>query len=280
PGEAMNCHVLVPDLFQEARAGGPPYDGLALPALETLIARGASIRLVGASLERWLAATFRIPPAPDLPLAALSLLGDGVDPGTACWMQADPVHLQVHRDQLLLAGSGPLDLTAAEAGELTRALSAHFAGDGLEFIAPAPEHWYVRVRDEPRVRTTPTAEAIGERIEPLLPQGEDGPRWRRIVNEAQMLLHGHPRNETREAEGKAPVNSVWLWGAGRMPAIPRDAPYGAVWSSHPLAAGIASAAGLRLHAIPGSGIEVIETAGAANGKPQLVILDALRAALA
>jgi hypothetical protein len=65
-----------------------------------------------------------------------------------------------------------------------------------------------------------------------------------------------------------------------MPAIPRDAPYGAVWSSHPLAAGIASAAGLRWHAIPGSGIEVIETAGAANGKPQLVILDALRAALA
>src|SRR5262245_43618097 len=98
----MNCHVVVPDLFHDARAGAAPYDGLALPALETLLARGAASRLAGMSLERWLAAAFRIAGGPDLPLAALGLLGDGGDPASACWLQADPVHLRVHRDELLL----------------------------------------------------------------------------------------------------------------------------------------------------------------------------------
>ena len=131
---AMNCHLLVPDLFHAAGAG--LYGGLALPALETLLARGRSSDLPGASLERWLAATFRIAARPDLPLAALSLAGEGVDPGDSCWLRADPVHFSIQRDQLLLTDRGHALLAAGEAGELTGALNAHFAEDGLEFIAP------------------------------------------------------------------------------------------------------------------------------------------------
>jgi hypothetical protein len=68
----------------------------------------ADAKIAGLSLERWLAATFRIAADPDLPLAALSLLGDGAAPGAACWLQADPVHLRVHRDQLLLVPPGAI----------------------------------------------------------------------------------------------------------------------------------------------------------------------------
>jgi len=235
----MNCHLLVPELFHAASAGTGLYGGLALPALETLLSRGRSSALSGTSLERWLAVTFRVAASPDLPLAPLTLLGDGVDPGRDDWLQADPVHLSVHRDELLLTNAGRPQLTGGEANELTSALNVHFAEDGLAFIAPTPPRWYVRTREKPRIRTTPTAEAVGRRIEPLLPQGEDGARWRRIVNEAQMLLHGHPCNEAREERGELPVNSLWPWGAGRLPEIPGGTPYGALWSSHPLATGIA-----------------------------------------
>lgn len=275
----MNCHLLVPDLFHAAGAG--LYGGLALPALETLLARGRSSELPGASLERWLATTFRIAARPDLPLAALSLAGEGVDPGDSFWLRADPVHFSVQRDQLLLTDGAHALLAAGEAGELTGALNAHFAEDGLEFIAATPQRWYVRTRDEPRVRTTPTAEAVGRRIGALLPQGDDGPRWRRIVNEAQMLLHAHPCNEAREERGELPVNSIWPWGAGRLPEIPDAAPYGAVWSSHPLAAGIASVAGLASQQVPSSAARFLEAAtGSTDGKPPLLVLDGLRAALA
>ncbi len=255
-------------------AGAGLYGGLALPALETLLARGRSSDLPGASLERWLAAAFRIAARPDLPLAALSLRGEGVDPGDAFWLRADPVHLSVQRDQLLLTDAGHASSSPpARRRELTGALNAHFAEDGLEFIAPTPQRWYVRARDEPRVRTTPTAEAIGGSIEALLPQGDDGPRWRRIVNEAQMLLHAHPCNEAREARGELPVNSIWLWGAGRLPEIPDAAPYGAVWSSHPLAAGIAAGAGLASQHVPSSAARFLEAAtGSTGGKPHSLVL--------
>jgi hypothetical protein len=230
-------------------------------------------------LERWLAAAFRIAASPDLPLAPLDLRGGGVDQEVPRWLQADPSTSGL-RDRVLLASA--VILTTGEAAELTGALNAHFAEDGLEFTAPVPQRWYVRARDEPRIRTTPTAEAIGRNIESLLPQDEDGPRWRHIINEAQMLLHGHPCNEAREARGDLPVNSVWLWGAGRMPAVSRDAPYDAVWSSHPLVAGIASIAGLRSHALPQTGVQFLQETRNPESDPvssQLLVLDALRAAL-
>ena len=140
--------------------------------------------------------------------------------------------------------SGASRSTAGEAARARGALNAHFAEDGLEFIAPAPQRWYVRARDEPRVRTHAHARRPSDGVSSrLLPPGEDGPRWHRHLNEAQMLLHEHPGNEAREARGELPVNSVWLWGGGRVPEMPRARPMARVWSDDPLAAGIAGGRG-------------------------------------
>jgi hypothetical protein len=43
---------------------------------------------------------------------------------------------------------------------------------------------------------------------------------RRLQAEAQMLLHRHPLNEAREAEGLLPVNSFWLSGTGATQPAP------------------------------------------------------------
>jgi hypothetical protein len=250
---AMNCHLLIPGLFVPEDAGADSRGELALPALEVLLARGALRSVPAGSLERWLASAFHVAVQHDLPLAALSLRGEGMDPGADCWLRADPVHLVVRGDRVLLAAATGVDVTATEAAELIAGLNSHFAEDGLEFVAPVPHRWYVRVHVEPRIRTTPVAEVSGRSIEGFLPDGDDGPRWRRVMNEAQMLLHGHPVNAAREARGAFAVNSVWFWGAGSVPQVPRDGPYGAIWASHPLAAGIALTANLPLHALPESG---------------------------
>ena len=109
---AMDCHLLIPELFLPESTGAAPYHELAVPALETLLARGALQRCMGMSLERWLAAAFRVAPQYDLPLAAASLRGEGVDPGEACWLHADPVHLKVQRDHLILADASCFEITA------------------------------------------------------------------------------------------------------------------------------------------------------------------------
>jgi len=277
---AMDCHLLIPDLLLPDSTGAAPYQKLLLPALEMLLARGASQRHAGISLERWLAAAFRVAPQYDLPLAAASLRGEGLDPADACWLQADPVHLKVQGDHLILADSKRFEITESEAAEMLAALNTHFLQDRIEFVAPVPQRWYARVPEEPRIRTTPTAEVAGRNIERFLPQGDDAARWRRLSNEVQMLLHSHPGNDARDARGELTINSVWFWGAGRMSRLAGDVRYQAVHSGHPLAIGLASAAGLEIQAIPHSSAVLLEIyRGRTRDRPVLVVLEALRNAL-
>jgi hypothetical protein len=261
----MNCHLLVSDLFWPASAGNEPYNGLALPALETLLARGRGVKTAGASLERWLAAKYHL--SDGLPLAPFSLRGDGGEPGQDCWMRADPVHLKLHGDRLVLADASRLAVTPDEAREFVAALNSHFASEAISLIALRPQRWYLRTATEPRLRTTPTSEAAGRNVEALLPDGDDGARWRKVINEAQMLLHQHPCNEARERRGQLAVNSVWLWGPGRDRSL--AAPYDVLWADDPLAAGLAAAGGAAVRPLPASGDSIVE---ARRERTQLVVL--------
>ena len=263
----MNCHLLVPNLFWPVAAGAEPYRDLELPSLQALLARGRRIRTGGGSLERWLASTYGLPD--ELPLAPFALRGNGGEPGDHCWMHADPVHLRVHGDRLILADASRFSIAKEEASDFVEALNSHFAAEGVLFVAPSPQRWYLRLAAEPRMRAIPTAEMAGRNIQPFLPSGEDGARWRRFLNETQMVLHGHARNEAR---GALPVNSVWLWGAGR--GCPLASSYDVVWSDHPLAAGLAAASGAAMRPLPASGASLLRESGF---KTPLVVVASLPA---
>ena len=275
----MHCHLLIPGLILPESAGAALLDDPALPALELLLARGALEKHPGMSLEGWLAAAFRVAPQYDLPLAPLSLRGEGVDPGDAWWLRADPVHLEAQRGELMLADASCFEVAGDEAADMLSALNAHFREDGLEFVAPVPQRWYVRLAGEARIRTTPAIEVAGRSIGRFLPAGDDAPRWHRLINEAQMLLHTHKRNEAREARGELPINSVWFWGAGRAPGVGGDAHYDGVWSDQPLAAGLAAVANVEAHPLPPSGAALLETSHPPFGEQRtLVVVDWLRGA--
>jgi hypothetical protein len=59
-----------------------------------------------------------------------------------------------------------------------------------------------------------THDAVGRNVQNFLPKGEDEIRWRKILNEAQMLFFAHPVNAHRESRGQMTINSLWLWGEG------------------------------------------------------------------
>jgi hypothetical protein len=210
---------LVPHLFPSARLLEAAAQDLHLPALQTLLARGTRRSCPAEGVEAAVCEVLGIAHQQDWPIAPVTLEADGGVAGDAYWLRADPVHLRVMRDRIVLADSGGLALSQGEAAELVTTIGLHF-GDSLRLIPLAPTRWYLRFPHAPQLTTTPLSLAAGCDIEPLLPQDGDAMRFRSQLNELQMLLHEHPVNQARQARGAVPVNSVWLWGGGMLPVVP------------------------------------------------------------
>ncbi len=214
-----SLHLLVPALFWPDSGATQAGNPLRLPALETLFARGSVTEEDQPGIERWLAGHFGLDLQVELPLAAIALAGAGREPGDRFWLRADPVHLHAQGVELFLTRGADLDVRADEADAMIDALNAYFAPDGLRLEAHGSRDWYVPLAAAPALQTTPLGLAHGRSIDALLPKGDDARIWLRRVNEAQMLLHDLPVNAAREERGKPAVNSLWLWGGGRLPAM-------------------------------------------------------------
>jgi hypothetical protein len=238
---------LVPHLFPSARLLGTAAQDLRLPALEFLLARGTRLPCPADGVEAALCEALGIERQHDWPLAPITLAADGGDPRDGYWLRADPVHLRVMRDRVVLADSELLELSREEADALAGAVAKHFGAE----LAPLPLHpqrWYLRLPDAPRLVTTPLSLAVGRDIEPLQPHGADARPLRTRLNELQMLLHDHPVNQAREARGALPVNSLWLWGGGRLPAAPAKTP--PLHGVDPEMQALAAFCGARAHPLP------------------------------
>ena len=200
----MHVELVVPGLFDA-------QEGPRAPALELLLARGRRSATPPATLEDWYANAFGLAGAP-LPAGALSALACGLEPGSAHWMRADPVHLRADRDRVLLFPGRDFALAEEEAAPLVAALNAHFAGE-FSVHALRPDLWCLQGGREMPVSTRPPVAIAGRSIDAELPDK----RWHPLLNEMQMALYQHPVNTAREARGDPVVNGVWLWGAGRLP---------------------------------------------------------------
>ncbi|MBS0336369.1 MAG: hypothetical protein JSS40_06085 [Proteobacteria bacterium] len=274
----MHCELIVPALLPGGEDAAAALEGLRLPALELLLARGRRRSDESISLERWLAQAFDLDEDAEVPAGALTFAASGGQPGDFAWMRADPAHLRLNRDALVFVPAVAFGVQSAEAEALAGHLNRHFGGE-LTFHPLSGERWCVRIEGTNilGLRTEPPAEVAGLDINRHLPSGEGSMRWHGLLNEIQMALHEHPVNEAREARGEPAVNSVWLWGAGRMPAE-ASAPFQSVTADDPLALGLARAAGLRHRTLPpdaGAWLERLPEDGR-----QLLVLDTLRLPLA
>jgi len=234
-----SIHLVIPDLFLPKDFAEEVVAGLSLPALQKMLGRGHSDNLDPAPLEILLCKMFGITYRYDAPIAPVSAVYDGLTPG--CWLRADPVHLDLQRDRLLL---DIVQVSGEEAAEMCASLNGHFAGQGMEFVAPHAQRWYVRLEALPNMRTTPLSQVIGNDVRKLLPVGGDAGHWHRVFNEIQMLLHAHPVNDSREARGEPTINSVWFWGAGNIENISLQKPYDKVTSDDVLTEMFARSAGI------------------------------------
>ncbi|KAG9587579.1 hypothetical protein KCV01_g12984, partial [Aureobasidium melanogenum] len=181
------------------------------------LARGTTLPSATPGYLAALAEHFRWPSGP-LPAAALIRQAVAGDAGKALWLCADPAWVQPEFNGARLLGCGNLGVLPEEASGMVDALAETFAAEGMTLSVGDPQHWQLRVPEYVGVPSFPEPEeALGADLFEQLPQGEDGRRWRALINEAQVVLHNHPANALRVREGLPPINSVWLWGAGVLP---------------------------------------------------------------
>ncbi len=204
----VNCvHLIIVDLLlpREARAG------LRISAMEKILARGKRQTLPAIPVETLLGDLFGLSGGTASVCAAFDGLPKGI------WMRADPVHVRLERDRVVLLPE--VNVSNEESSEFCASLNAHFAGEGMEFFAPHANRWYVRLEALPGIETVPLSQAAFCDMRENLPEGGDERRWRQIFNEIQMLLFAHPVNEMRESSGELPINSVWFWGNGEIARV-------------------------------------------------------------
>jgi hypothetical protein len=212
-------------LLLPARAA---FTGVALPAF-VATALGRADRIDGAPGRRaQLQRHFDLLPRA-WPAAALTRAVDAADAPIAQWLRADPAWIRpdINGARLFASGEG-LHLDRADADALLPTLRPLFGDAGMPIDAPHPSRWYLRIAPGMPLPVFPEPdEALGadlgdalvdDALSGAMAGGATGARrWRVLLSEAQVVLHNHPWNARRAAEGKPPVNSLWLWGGGALP---------------------------------------------------------------
>lgn len=244
----MQLTLVLPNLLDTAPAA---LAAVEAPALARLLSTAADPILEPDGPLAIACAGVGVAKQYDWPVAPLLARAAGIDPGSRYWLCADPVTLEVGRDEGRLAGIVS-DLDAGESAALLSTLRAHFASDGMEFVERGPGHWWVALAAAQQLETSPPDAAIGKPLIAHLPRGPDAARWRRWQSEMQMLLFEHPVNRSRESGGRLPVNYVWMWGGGTLRVARPATPVAAVFTQAPLLRDLARAVGAGAVPAPGS----------------------------
>lgn len=225
-------------------------------------------------MDAWLCNTFGITKQQDWPIAPIMLQTDSpvkIRNSKDFWIRADPVHLRIEQNHIMLADSQAFKITMAEAKQFTEVLNQNYSKDELVFLPLRPDRWYVRTTDAPVMQTYSLNQVACKNINNFLPAGKESIAWHKAFNEIQMLLHEHPLNQAREARGELVINSVWFWGGGSIPQS-AESPYTQVWSNDDLPRSLALASDAQYGKLPSDA--AIWQQRATHGN-HLIVLDTL-----
>lgn len=234
---SRHLSLLIPGLFASTDAAH-----VRVTELETLLARSEH-RVCTADSDALLFELFDLAPdgVQNPPVAPVTYALD-VNTSSGYWLRADPCYMRADSNRVLMMGNAFLNITQYEADTLAHELAPLFRAHDWQFSAPRPKRWYLRLPADPGISWHALSTVCGQDIHHFLPDqttaGTGAHLWRRILNEAQMILHQSPVNQEREARGELPVNSLWFWGGGALPQISPKR-FAQVWSNRALEQGLA-----------------------------------------
>ena len=149
---------------------------------------------------------------------AWAALTDRADATGVLW-HADPVHIEVGRDSLIVQGLDDAPPDEAETNALIAAANESLADANCE-LRSAGSQWFLHADREWSFRPPPLPDVLGQPYPTVDPDGEDALHWSRLHNAIQMRWHADPVNGAREDRGLPPINALWLHGGGIWRALP------------------------------------------------------------
>lgn len=167
------------------------------------------------------------------------------------------VTLGIHCNDIYMQDFAAGHISTDEARQLIETLQQELGDSEFQFYPGVSyRHLMVWHNGKDHFKIAPPHDLTNQSVRDHLPRGADAEPLAQITTSAQMLFRTHPVNRAREAAGKAPANSIWLWGQGRRPQMPTLHDMygltGAVISAVDLIRGIGVYAGLDVIKVPGA----------------------------
>lgn len=141
------------------------------------------------------------------------------------------------------------EISSEEAKVLIEEVNMHFKNDIVTFYPGISYRHCMVWKNGPKgFSCTPPHDILEKKVTNSLPKGENSKLLFDMMVESNRFLKDHPVNKARVSKGLRPATSIWLWGEGRKPSIPKfNEKYGitgSVISAVDLIKGIGICAGL------------------------------------
>lgn len=218
-------------------------DKLQLPGLQTLLAKGDQFAVKPQSFHQQASYLFHQPECLPIASTQASIEVDSFN-ASHFWLSVDPVQMVPDRDTLVLIPNHTLHITEDESKALLASFNAHFAEDKVELIWASPTRWYLSIVQAVDIKTVGLEKVAYQSVNEHYPTGNAAQYWRQLINETQMLFYTHPCNEARREKGWPEINSVWVWGEGKIkPEKILRRTDAAIWSNHVYLRGMANLTG-------------------------------------
>ena len=114
------------------------------------------------------------------------------------------------------------DVSTQEAAQLIKTVQAHFGNDAFRFYSGVSYRHCLICHNGTMDLGTMTAphDISGRVIGEYLSTSKNAEPLIQMMRESYALLKDHTVNKARQAAGKLPANSIWLWGEGKKPSLP------------------------------------------------------------
>ena len=149
-----------------------------------------------------------------------------------------PIHLEASHDNARLLPAQCLSLSAEESTSLIATLNELWNADDICITAHSAIDWQLTGQNATALDCLPPAMLAYQSVADSLPRSSEAAQWRRLLTEAQMLLHEHPVNIDRQQRGLLSVNSIWCFG-GAVFSEPAEKTQTTLYANDPFTHGLA-----------------------------------------
>lgn len=166
-----------------------------------------------------------------------------------------------------------------ESHRIIQDINRQLGTDRIEFFCGVSYRHLMVWRDARsllKLTTTPPHDIHNQPVNKYLPVGAGSDVLRDLMTRSQEILANHEVNQVRRDLGENPATSIWLWGEGTMPSLPRFAErygvQGALIAAVDLVRGLGNLVGWKLIDVPGA-TGYLDTNYAGKGEYAVKALD-------